>query len=92
MLGFVVFVLVHFLLDAPQSQQAWRDWVAVPGVSLVFVLFIAALLTHAWVGLRDVTLDYVAPLAPRLAVLSLIAAALLAVAAEAAQLLLRLHG
>jgi succinate dehydrogenase / fumarate reductase membrane anchor subunit len=31
---------------------------------------------HAWVGLRDVTLDYIKPIAARVAVLTLIALAL----------------
>lgn len=40
-------------------------------------LFLGALLTHAWVGLRDVTLDYIKLLSARVAVLTLIALALL---------------
>jgi succinate dehydrogenase / fumarate reductase membrane anchor subunit len=88
MLGFIVFGLVHFLVDPPHSYEAWRGWVGNTGVSVAAVLFVAALLTHAWVGLRDVTLDYVAPLAARIATLSLIAAALLAVGAWAVRILL----
>jgi succinate dehydrogenase / fumarate reductase membrane anchor subunit len=63
-----------------------------PVVSLPAVLFVAALLTHAWVGLRDVTLDYVAPLAARIASLSLVALALLAVAAWFVRILLLARG
>ena len=92
LLGFIVFVLVHFLIDPPHSHEAWRSWVVNPGVSVAAVVFVAALLTHAWIGLRDVTLDYVAPLAARITVLSLIAVALLAVAAWAVRLLLLAHG
>ncbi|MDQ2734934.1 MAG: succinate dehydrogenase, hydrophobic membrane anchor protein [Pseudomonadota bacterium] len=92
MLGFIVFVLAHFLIDPPRSYEAWRSWVASLGVSMAAVLFVAALLTHAWVGLRDVTLDYVAPLAARVAALSLIAAALVAGAAWAVRILLLARG
>ena len=81
-------MLAHILVDPPHSYSAWRAWVTNPGVSLAAVLFVAALLTHAWVGLRDVTLDYVAPLAARIATLSLVALALLAVAAWSVQILL----
>ena len=87
MLAFIVFVLVHFVLHPPHSYEAWRDWITQPSVSITAILFIAALLTHAWVGLRDVTLDYVNPLAARIAVLSLIALALLAAGAWAIWLL-----
>ena len=92
MLSFIVFVLAHFLVDPPRSYEAWRSWVASPGVCMAAVLFVTALLTHAWVGLRDVTLDYVAPLAARVATLSLIAAALVAVAALAFRILLLARG
>lgn len=92
MLGFMVVVLAHFLVDPPRSYEAWRSWVASPGVGMAAVLFVAALSTHAWVGLRDVTLDYVAPLAARVAALSLIAAALMASAAWTIRILLLARG
>lgn len=77
MLAFIGFVLVHFLIDPLGSYQAWRSWVGHPGVSVATFLFFASLLAHAWVGLRDVTLDYVKPVAARVAVLSLIALGLM---------------
>lgn len=81
MLLFLVFVLVHFLVDPPHSYEAWRTWIDQPAVGTAALLFFAALLLHAWVGLRDVTLDYVKPLGLRIAVLALIALALLGAAA-----------
>ncbi|AMM24489.1 hypothetical protein AX767_09090 [Variovorax sp. PAMC 28711] len=84
MLVFIGFVLAHFLVDPPGSYQAWRSWVGYPGVSVATFVFFAALLTHAWVGLRDVTLDYVKPLAARVAVLALIALGLMTLHAMAA--------
>lgn len=81
MLLFLGFVLVHFLVDPPHSYGAWRAWVGQPAVSIGALLFFSALLMHAWVGLRDVTLDYVNPLGVRIAVLALIALALLGAAA-----------
>ncbi|MEJ6007216.1 succinate dehydrogenase, hydrophobic membrane anchor protein [Paucibacter sp. AS339] len=81
MLLFLGFVLVHFLVDPPLSYAAWRAWVSQPAVCIGALLFFAALLMHAWVGLRDVTHDYVNPLGVRVAALALIALALLGVAA-----------
>lgn len=92
MLGFMVFLLVHFLVEAPASYEAWRTWMRCAPVSVSAGLFVAALLAHAWVGLRDVTLDYVASLAARVAVLSLIAATLVAVAVFAFRILFLAHG
>jgi succinate dehydrogenase / fumarate reductase membrane anchor subunit len=89
MLGFIVFVLVRWLLEPPRSYQAWHGWVASPGTAMALALFFVALLAHAWVGLRDVMLDYVPSSAARAAALALLAAALLAVAAWVAAILLR---
>ena len=33
MLGFIVFVFAHILVDPPHSYEAWRGWVASPVVS-----------------------------------------------------------
>ena len=73
---------------------ALQPWL-VQRLSAVFMLlFLAFVLVHflvdpphsydawrAWVGLRDVTLDYVNPLGARVAVLALIALALVGAAA-----------
>jgi succinate dehydrogenase / fumarate reductase membrane anchor subunit len=68
-----------------------RDWVARPGVTLVFLLFIAALLGHLWVGLRDVLLDYAKPAGVRNALLALVAFSLLGLAIWVLVILLRLQ-
>lgn len=62
MLVFIVFLLTHFLLDPPRSFLAWHDWMMSPGISITASVFFAALLAHAWVGVRDVILDYVHPI------------------------------
>lgn len=72
MLLFIVFLLVHFLIDRPRSYPAWRDWMLSPAVSIASVVFFAALIAHAWVGLRDVIMDYVQPVARRVLVLALL--------------------
>ncbi len=74
MLVFLVFALVRFAADAPSSYDAWRNWVGAGGMRVAIALFVAALLLHAWVGLRDVAMDYVHPLALRIALLALVGA------------------
>jgi succinate dehydrogenase / fumarate reductase membrane anchor subunit len=71
--AFLVYVLVHFWFNPAPDYAAWRAWIASPPVSIAGAGFVLALLIHGWVGLRDVVLDYIHPLGPRLVVLTLIA-------------------
>lgn len=61
MLLFVLFFLACFLLEPIDSYAQWRAWVAKPATSVALLVFFAALLSHMWVGLRDVVFDYVQP-------------------------------
>jgi succinate dehydrogenase / fumarate reductase membrane anchor subunit len=70
---FLVYALVYLWLNPQPDYAAWRAWIANPAVSIACAGFVLALLIHGWVGLRDVTLDYVHHLGLRLAVLTLIA-------------------
>lgn len=72
---------------APLDLAVWRAWAAQPlGAALLLVLA-AAVLAHAWVGARDVVLDYVRPAGLRLAVLSLVALGLALLGAWSALIL-----
>lgn len=92
MLLFLVFVLTHFLLELPRSYLAWHTWIANPVVSSAAFVFFAALLAHMWVGLRDVILDYVKPLAVRVGALALLALGLIGLGAWVIRILWRAHG
>ncbi|MFO1363567.1 MAG: succinate dehydrogenase, hydrophobic membrane anchor protein [Burkholderiales bacterium] len=81
MLLFLVVVLARFAADAPSSYEAWRSWIGAGGMRLAVLLFTAALLLHAWVGLRDVAMDYLHPPALRIGVLALVGAGLAAAGA-----------
>lgn len=70
--GFLVYLLVHFLLQPQHSFQQWHDWVTHPVMVIAIALFILAVLIHGWVGMRDVVLDYVHAISLRLTILSLI--------------------
>ncbi len=72
---FLVYVVAHFALAPP------RDY------SVATLLFFATLLLHAWVGLRDIVIDYVHPVAIRVTVLAVLATGLAACALWAAQVL-----
>jgi succinate dehydrogenase, hydrophobic membrane anchor protein len=78
MLFFIVFFLVHFAVDPPHSYPLWRTWMTSYSMSVITTVFFAAVLAHAWVGLRDVILDYVHLVAVRVCVLALLGFSLVA--------------
>lgn len=88
MLFFILFLLFHFLLDPPHSYQAWHDWMRNSGVSIAIFVFFFALLLHAWVGIRDVLMDYVRSPALRVPALTLLGFSLMAIAVWIMQILL----
>ncbi len=66
----------------PQVTFAqWQAWMAQPLAAAALLLVAAAVFIHAWVGIRDVVLDYVQPVALRLTAMALAAAGLLVLAA-----------
>ena len=69
---YLLYVLTHFYLNPQPDYGAWRAWFAQPLVAVCSAGFVIALLLHAWVGLRDVVLDYVRHLGARMVVLTLI--------------------
>ncbi|HJV79644.1 succinate dehydrogenase, hydrophobic membrane anchor protein [Noviherbaspirillum sp.] len=90
MLLAVLFALVHFAWNAPHGFEAWRAWLGGPLVRMATLLFFVALLLHTWVGLRDVMMDYIKPLALRLALLALLGFYLVGMAAWVMRILLLL--
>ena len=70
MLLFILFLLTHLIVDPSRSYVAWHDWILSPAINVVTSVFVVALLAHAWVGVRDVVMDYVHPIALRVLVLS----------------------
>jgi succinate dehydrogenase / fumarate reductase membrane anchor subunit len=87
LLVFTVFLLVHFLRHAPVDFRSWHDWVARPSSAVALGLFVVMLLAHMWVGVRDVIMDYVHPLALRLMLLVAVGVGLLATGIWAALIL-----
>ena len=77
LLAYVAGAALRLALGPPVALEQWREWTARPAGAALLALLAAALLLHAWVGVRDVVLDYVHPLGLRLAVLGAVAAALL---------------
>jgi succinate dehydrogenase / fumarate reductase membrane anchor subunit len=92
MLLFIVFILAHFTVDPPHSYAAWHGWVMSSSVSVATAVFFAALLTHAWVGVRDVIMDYIHPVAFRVWVFALVGIGLTAMGIWVMRILWMRHG
>ncbi len=75
--AFGLYFLLALLFSAPPSYEAWRDWLGSPLLSLALVIFFIAVVAHAWVGMRDVIVDYAKPLWLRLSLLTLVGVILL---------------
>lgn len=87
MLLFIVYLLLHFLDDGPISYLAWHDWILSRDVGVAASVFLLALLAHAWVGVRDVVMDYVHPVAVRVPVLAVLGLGLTGIGAWAIRIL-----
>lgn len=76
-----IFLLYFFIVLAMGSVNhyaAWRDWLLQPVMSVAVMIFFAALLLHAWVGMRDILIDYIKPVMIRLSLMSLVVIMLVA--------------
>lgn len=80
LLLFILFVLAALSLQPPRAYAEWRSWVADPRIALGLLTFFGALLSHMWVGLRDVLLDYARPAGLRRFLLVALAGGLLGMA------------
>jgi len=69
----MIYLALHFIFNPPADYLALRSWVAEPLVSISLVIFVPLLLAHAWVGFRDVLLDYVKIVGLRVVLLALVA-------------------
>ena len=85
---FVVYLLVRFAFAAPADYDTWRAWVTQPHVTVLGAVFFIMLLAHAWVGARDVILDYASNLVLRVTLLIVLALALLLCAVWVARILM----
>ena len=65
-------IVACLLMHKPTTFTAWKSMFAGDFVRLATILFIAALIYHAWIGVRDIVMDYMKPVSVRLTALFLI--------------------
>jgi len=56
---FFVYILGTVAVCGDVDYQQWQNWLFHPINTIALGLFVIALLMHAWVGMRDIILDYV---------------------------------
>jgi succinate dehydrogenase membrane anchor subunit len=82
----LLFVVV-LLAARPRDYVAWKNLFAGQAMKLASFLFLACLFLHAWIGMRDILMDYVKPVFARLALEVLVILLLVAWAGWAFQIL-----
>ena len=85
---YTLYLVGVLLFAAPADHAAWKAWLTQPLVGVTLLLFVASVLLHAWIGVRDVVIDYVKPIAIRAGVLGALGLVLVALGFWAAQVLL----
>ena len=81
-------VLLTALLGLPRLDYPhWKALWELPIMRFATVLFALSLLLHAWVGMRNIFMDYIKPLALRLTLFALVIVALVTYGAWTVQIL-----
>ncbi len=75
---FLIYFLVSLMMMEQFSYQSWSQWIIGPVNSIVIFLGFLMLIVHAWVGIKDVIMDYIHPLVMRSLILMLAGLGLLA--------------
>jgi succinate dehydrogenase / fumarate reductase membrane anchor subunit len=63
---FTVALVLQLLLGGPLGYERWADIFAQQWMKVLTFVTIVALALHAWVGMRDIWMDYVKPVGIRL--------------------------
>lgn len=92
-LGAYFMIAIISMVSHPELNYVqWKLWFANPWLLLSTSVFIFLLPLHAWVGIRDILIDYIHPVWLRLSLYFLAVVYLLSCAFWAAQILLGASG
>lgn len=58
---YTLIAVAVFLVNSPLTYGVWKDLFAQGWMRVATLLFAASLAWHAWVGVRDILMDYVKP-------------------------------
>jgi succinate dehydrogenase / fumarate reductase membrane anchor subunit len=82
----LLFALV-LLIARPANYVAWKNLFTGQAAKLATFLFLVSLFWHAWIGMRDILMDYIKPVSLRLALEVAVVALLIAYAGWSIQIL-----
>jgi succinate dehydrogenase / fumarate reductase, membrane anchor subunit len=63
---FTLVVIVQVLMPGAMGYDRWAGMFSRQWMKVLTLVVIVALLVHVWVGMRDIWMDYVQPVAARL--------------------------
>jgi succinate dehydrogenase / fumarate reductase, membrane anchor subunit len=69
--AFVLFLLLRLSFGGPLGYDGWAGMFVPLWMKIVTLVALLALLYHAWIGVRDIWMDYVKPTGVRLALQTL---------------------
>jgi len=84
---YTLLMLAILLVSPPRHYLAWKTLFANQAMKLATFLFLVSIFAHAWVGMRDILMDYIKPMGWRLALQAVVGLALVAYAGWALQIL-----
>jgi succinate dehydrogenase / fumarate reductase membrane anchor subunit len=87
---FTIVLIAQLLFGAPLGYERWAAIFAAQWMRALTFVVIVALLAHAWVGMRDIWMDYVKPVAVKMVLQVFTLVWLVACAGWAVQVLWRL--
>ena len=87
---YTVIIVAVLLSGGPFSSVSWKALFAQGWMRFATFLFVLSLLLHAWVGMRDILMDYIKLTGLRLALQVLVILALVGYAGWGAQILWRI--
>ncbi len=86
---YTVIVVIALIAGAPSDYASWKAWFGQGWLRFATFLFFVSLFYHAWVGARDVLMDYIKPVGLRLFLQVVVIALLVGYAGWALQILWR---
>ena len=87
MVVFTIVLLVDYCITGSSTYEGWSGLFSNQFMKLLTMLTLFSLFYHAWIGVRDIWMDYIKPVSIRLTLQVLTVLYLVACAAYAAQIL-----
>ena len=84
---FILYASVAWLVSAPHGYAEWKTMFSHGGMRIGTFLFLVSLFWHAWVGIRNILMDYVHATGIRLTLQVLVILSLLFYTVWSAQIL-----